>query len=294
MPVDATTIVGILVGFLVVGVIGIYVGESIIGAANLTDTTSVAGSDTNISQSTIWWWTAPAHVSSVDLTLVGGGGGGGTGNTANQSGGLGGAAGTVATYTVAVTAGTQYHVQVGARGGGGAGGVTPDSGSAGTNTSITIGGVLYDAAGGAGGAAGLAPNGATRLNGTSGGAGYSGTFTPAAQGSPGYQNTSKSNANFSTGGAGGVGYGAGGGGGGVNTTNIEDAGGVGTQGAIKISYATYTASTYSSSLYSSQQDVIATFMLGVLLCKIIVIVSIASIVFMLLQKTGLIPRFGAG
>jgi hypothetical protein len=47
-----------------------------------------------------------------------------------------------------------------------------------------------------------------------------------------------------------------------------------------------------NTLYSSQQSIIATFQLGVTLCKIIVIVSIASIVFVLLQKTGLIPRFG--
>jgi hypothetical protein len=44
-------------------------------------------------------------------------------------------------------------------------------------------------------------------------------------------------------------------------------------------------------LYSSQSSVISTFELGVTLCKIIVIVSVASIVFVLLQKTGLIPRF---
>jgi Na+/H+-translocating membrane pyrophosphatase len=48
----------------------------------------------------------------------------------------------------------------------------------------------------------------------------------------------------------------------------------------------------NSSLYSAQQSVINTFALGVTLCKIIVIVSVASIVFVLLQKTGLIPRFG--
>ena len=47
-------------------------------------------------------------------------------------------------------------------------------------------------------------------------------------------------------------------------------------------------------LYSSQSSVIETFQLGVTLCKIIVIVSVASIVFTLLQRTGLIPRFGGG
>jgi hypothetical protein len=48
----------------------------------------------------------------------------------------------------------------------------------------------------------------------------------------------------------------------------------------------------NASLYAAQQSVIETFKLGVTLCKIIVIVSVASIVFVLLQKTGLIPRFG--
>lgn len=47
-------------------------------------------------------------------------------------------------------------------------------------------------------------------------------------------------------------------------------------------------------LYSSQTSIIETFQLGVTLCKIIVIVSVASIVFVLLQQTGLIPAFGAG
>jgi hypothetical protein len=48
----------------------------------------------------------------------------------------------------------------------------------------------------------------------------------------------------------------------------------------------------SNTLYASQTSVIETFQLGVTLCKIIVIVSVASIVFTLLQRTGLIPRFG--
>ena len=48
----------------------------------------------------------------------------------------------------------------------------------------------------------------------------------------------------------------------------------------------------NDTLYTSQTSVIETFQLGVTLCKIIVIVSVASIVFTLLQRTGLIPRFG--
>jgi hypothetical protein len=45
-------------------------------------------------------------------------------------------------------------------------------------------------------------------------------------------------------------------------------------------------------LSDSAISIVDTFSLGVTLCKIIVIVSVASIVFVLLQKTGLIPRFG--
>ena len=50
----------------------------------------------------------------------------------------------------------------------------------------------------------------------------------------------------------------------------------------------------NDTLYSSELSIISTFELGVTLCKIIVIVSVASIVFTLLQRTGLIPSFGGG
>jgi xanthosine utilization system XapX-like protein len=50
----------------------------------------------------------------------------------------------------------------------------------------------------------------------------------------------------------------------------------------------------NDTLYASEQSIISTFELGVQLCKIIVIVSVASIVFTLLQRTGLIPSFGGG
>jgi hypothetical protein len=50
----------------------------------------------------------------------------------------------------------------------------------------------------------------------------------------------------------------------------------------------------ADSLYGSQQTVIETFELGVSLCKIIIIVSVAGLVFMLLQHLGLIPRLGGG
>jgi hypothetical protein len=50
----------------------------------------------------------------------------------------------------------------------------------------------------------------------------------------------------------------------------------------------------SDSLYTSQTTIIETFELGVSLCKIIIIVSVAGLVFMILQQLGLIPRIGGG
>lgn len=45
-------------------------------------------------------------------------------------------------------------------------------------------------------------------------------------------------------------------------------------------------------LYSSQAVIIETFELGITLCKVVVIVSVASLVFLLLQQSGLVPGFG--
>lgn len=50
----------------------------------------------------------------------------------------------------------------------------------------------------------------------------------------------------------------------------------------------------SDSLYSSQTTILDTFNLGITLCKVIVIVSIAAIIFIMLGKTGLIPNFAKG
>ena len=50
----------------------------------------------------------------------------------------------------------------------------------------------------------------------------------------------------------------------------------------------------NDSLYSSQTTILDTFNLGITLCKVIVIVSIAAIIFMMLGKTGLIPNFAKG
>ena len=50
----------------------------------------------------------------------------------------------------------------------------------------------------------------------------------------------------------------------------------------------------SADLYDSQMEIIETFKLGITLCKIIVIVSVAGIIFSMLQYTGLIPKFNEG
>lgn len=50
----------------------------------------------------------------------------------------------------------------------------------------------------------------------------------------------------------------------------------------------------SDALYNSQQAVVETFTLGVTLAKVIIIVSIAAIIFVMLQNTGLVPSFKQG
>ena len=50
--------------------------------------------------------------------------------------------------------------------------------------------------------------------------------------------------------------------------------------------------TLDPQLQLSQVNVIQTFELGVTLCKVIIIVAVAAIVFVLLQQTGIIPSMG--
>lgn len=54
----------------------------------------------------------------------------------------------------------------------------------------------------------------------------------------------------------------------------------------------YWDNVSASSLYSSQQAVVDTFSLGVTFAKVLVIVSIAGIIFLVLKKTGLVPNLG--
>jgi hypothetical protein len=274
---NATAIIGLLVGFLVVGVIGVYVGDQMIAATNLQGTaitteSSATPGTTNTS--------IGASVTSIDIYLAGGGGGGGAGNqTDGGMGGKAGAAASEATYSsITVVAGQLLNYTIGMYGNG----TANASGTAGTATIVYINGVQYLAAGGAGGA----NNESATINGEAGTAGY-GTSHGSLVGAAG------TGAGAGTGGAAAVGVGAGGGGGGgAGVTGVGGIGGRGEHGSFEITY--YTSDSTANPLATSQQSIVDTFALGVTLCKILVIVSVASIVFMLLQRTGLIPKFGGG
>jgi len=271
MPVDATAVIGLLVGFLVVGVIGTYVGDQMIQATNLTGVSS--GTAVEITQSRTW--TAGADVYTIGVRTVGAGAGGGAGNATN--GGGAGTAGAQNTYTVSVSPGETGAITIGV---GGANGVYPSTlATNGTLTQIVIAGYSYNSTGGIRGLI----NGSATADGQNGVDGYgsTGNSTPAGigagAGAAGARGTN------------GVGYGASGAGGASNTTG--GSGGDGANGTIIIT--SYITGGAYSPLGASQNSVVETFQLGVNLCKILIIVSVASIVFVLLQKTGLIPRFGA-
>ena len=274
--VSATAIVGLLVGFLVVGMIGVYVGNALIDATNLQGTATGTTSNATVGISNT---TFATNVKSVDLVLYGGGGGGGAGNRTNGGmGGGAGAEGAQTTVSVAVTPGQWFNYSIGIYGIG----VANASGTDGTRTEAVINGVIYTAAGGIGGG----NHTSSTIDGLFGTTGYGSTHASLA-------GTSGSGAGAGLGGIGATGVGAGGGGGGGGgANNIAGIGGRGEHGAIDIT--TYTSDSAANPLATSQTSVIETFQLGVLLCKIIIIVSVASIVFMLLQRTGLIPRFGGG
>jgi hypothetical protein len=277
MPVDATTIIGLLVGFLVVGTIGTYVGDQMISAANITGTSPTAAEVTTLGTSQ---WTVPDDVYSADFVVIGSGGGGGSGKNTTYKGGAAGSNGVQTAFSgVALTPGWLVNLSVGAVGTGG----VNSSGTAGANSSVAIGATLYNSAGGAGGANGTA----STKDGASGGTGWGAAVNTTGAATAGTGMPSPGAA-----GALGNGRGAGGSGGGAGADALDGHGGNGARGAIEITY--YTTYGGTNPLSTTQQSVVDTFTLGVTLCKIIVIVSIASIVFVLLQKTGLIPRFGGG
>lgn len=272
--VNATAIIGLLVGFLVVGVIGVYVGEQLIAATDLQGTALAT-----VTYSTVGTYTGTvgAGVYSIDVTLVGSGGGGGAGND-TRGGGAGGA-GTVTAYnSISVLPGQALNYTIGAVGTGG----DNTSGIAGGATSVTVNGVPHVTGGGTAG-------GNHTAAGAAGAAGVAGWNDGSGNGNTGLAANGTGGA---AGAAGARGYlrGAGGPGGGAGTS--AGTGGNGAAGAVQIT--TYTSDVSANPMAASQTSIVETFQLGVILCKIIIIVSVASIVFMLLQRTGLIPRFGGG
>ena len=192
-------------------------------------------------------WTTPAGITSntvFKITLVGGGGGGGGVGGSTYGGGAGGAA---IWYASGLTPSTGYTYAIGA---GGTGGTTaPTSGTAGGNTSITLGGTTVTGSGGGIGASGVA----AMNTGGAGGAVTNGTLQiPGQPGGMGfaYASITMGGAGGSTlfGGGGvnaylgytiaGRGYGAGGAGGNYYMNgSAAQAGGAGMQGAILIEWS---------------------------------------------------------
>lgn len=216
-------------------------------------------------------WTCPGGITSLSTAECWGAGGGG----ANGGYCTGGAGGEYAKSTsVAVTAGNQYTVTVGA--GGVAGGLatfTGQTGSAGGNSSFPGDAVTTTAHGGGGGpSSGAATGGTGSTNtthfnggaggssgGTNGGAGGGGSAGTAAAGNAGTNASSNTGqpggAAVTGGGAGGRGGnggngvdqggfsgttpGSGGGGGGFNSSNgASHSGGTGSAGQVKLNWTT--------------------------------------------------------
>lgn len=184
-------------------------------------------------------WTTPSDISTATtfkVTLVGGGGGGAGHSAANEKSGAGGAGGALIKYISGLTASTGYTYAIGAAGAGGTGAA---NGTAGGNTTLTIGATTYTGNGGGfgtfdnlGGTGGTATNGDINIQGQNGGGAPSNASSAVSGtmgGSPGF-GLGLGGASIITGnGAAATGYG-GGGGGGVGSSN----GGAGTQGVIII------------------------------------------------------------
>jgi hypothetical protein len=276
---SATAIVGLLIGFLVVGLIGTYIGDQMISATNLSQPNAqVSGVYQNVSAYTGFGvWTVPTGVTSATVIVVGAGGGGANANNASMFGGGGGGAGGWSSSVLTVTPGNTCTYYLGVRG---------IKNASGTSTNISCDGTTITAAGGAFGVNLTVGN----RNGTAGSTVTVSDFIGASS----VTSATAGTGNVTNNTVGGIaGTGLGGGGGGAGAQGIAGAGG---HGGVQISYTTYTDETLQhapeSPLNTSMSSVINTFILGVLLCKILVIVSVASIVFILLQRTGLIPKFG--
>ncbi len=284
-----TTVIAILVAFIVFGTVGTFVGSAIVQTMNLSSSATVTNyTHQSTAPSTVYGWTVPLGVSHINFVMVGAGGGGGSGNSTSNKGGENGTAGQQVTQSsVAVTAGSTVYIKHGKFGVGGDGPTHAD-GTAGGNTSVTIGATLYNALGGKGGFSSNSTNATSTQAGMPGAAGYGSTGSSAA----GEANTSYA------GGAVGAGFGAGGGGGASanwpgpagTTTWVDGSGGAGENGATVITYISYV----DEGLYASQTSIIDTFELGIVMCRILVIISIIVLIWLLLQKAGIIPRMAPG
>jgi len=114
-------------------------------------------------------WVAPAGITKVYITAVGGGGGGGSGS--GNSGGGGGGGGMLIKYPYTVVGGNTYAVDIGAGGAGGS--IGGADGAAGANTTfdtavIALGGAKGEGSTG-GSAGGLGAGGFDAVTSTSGG-----------------------------------------------------------------------------------------------------------------------------
>lgn len=204
-------------------------------------------------------YSVPAGVTSLEVTLVGGGGGGqtGWGNVSGDSGGggAGGAAGSVTTTTISVTPGSVLPIVVGAGGGGGAraggfpGGTSPDGpgGADGGSSTLTNGPSTITAAGGLGGAKWL-NQGASPTGGNGFYPGSSGSFARGQNGAAATFSGSSGGlgaTSMSVNGGNGVLGGGGGGGAAQSVGDTQTAGGNGGAGYVSIRPLNANVSTYS-------------------------------------------------
>ncbi len=190
-------------------------------------------------------WTVPAGVTMVRVKAWGAGGGGGYTGVATGAPGAGGAGG-YAERTCRVTPGQVINVFIGS---GGAGGTSIQFGQAGTDTAVTVDGVVTRATGGAGGqnapADGIGNGGSGGspssvfdfgIVGSRGGDGAGGTVGASTYRYGGWGGAAPNGGSSAAGGYGGVAPGSVPGGGGGSTANVGTVGGAGARGEVWIEY----------------------------------------------------------